>query len=164
MGVAKMIPMKKMARDRHLLSGCAGDRRRTVGKFLIGTFNARARKFRASGQPAVPFPAMGLALGPIRKCCSFSMSMGGDREWFAAAHLPCHSAGAHHAVGLPYDLGGIRSLSPAAASAERRAVDRFRSERYAAPLLCSSKPWATQCGNFGCIIQPRVVEHCEVSV
>jgi hypothetical protein len=31
-------------------------------------------------------------------------------------------------------------------------------------LLCSSKPWATQCGNFGCIIQPRVVEHCEVSV
>jgi len=176
MGVVTMMPMKNLRwlATAILLSGCAGDSDvERVGKFLIGTFNGSGEKISRERAAAVPYPTMGLALGSNPEVLLvLGTAMGGNQEWFAGDSIFLATREGHiiRTAGLPYDLGGIRSLSPASSMPSAGAASLFLVDFpdlgiYAAPLLCSSKLMGDDNVEIlGASIPTRhIVEHCEVS-
>ena len=157
-----------------LVSGCAGDSDvDRVGKFLIGALNASGEKITRERAAAVPYATMGLALGANAEVLLvLGTAMGSDQEWFAGETIFVATRQGHiiRTAGLPYDLGGIRSLSSNSAVAGAGAPSLFLVDFpdlgiYGAPLLCSSKVMGNDNVEIlGASIPTRhVVEHCEVS-
>jgi len=117
---------------------------------------------------------MGLALGANPEVLLvLGTAMGGNQEWFAGDNIFLATRQGHiiRTAGLPYDLGGIRSLSPASSMPGAETPSLFLIDFpdlgvYAAPLLCSSKLMGDDTVEIlGASIPTRhFVEHCEVSV
>jgi len=157
-----------------LLSGCAGDSDVVrVGKFLIGTLNGSGEKISRERAAAVPYPTMGLSLGSNPEVLFvLGTAMGADQEWFAGESIFLATRQGHvvRTSGLPYDLGGIRSLSsnssaPNPGGQSLSLVDFPDLGVYSAPLLCSSKLMGDENVEIlGASIPTRhIVENCEVS-
>jgi hypothetical protein len=157
-----------------LLSGCAGDSDvERAGKFLIGTFNGSGEKISRERVAAVPYATMGLTLSSNPEVLLvLGTAMDGDQEWFAGDSIFLATRQGHiiRTAGLPYDLGGIRSLSanssvPAAGMPSFFLVDFPDLGIYSAPLLCSAKLMGDDTVEIlGASIPTRhIVEHCEVS-
>jgi|SRR5579871_118362 len=157
-----------------LVSGCAGDSDvERVGKFLIGTLNASGEKVTRERAAAVPYATMGLALGSNPEVLLvLGTATGSDQEWFAGDTIFVATRQGHiiRTAGLPYDLGGIRSLSSNSPVANAGAPSLYLVDFpdlgiYGAPLLCSSKAMGNDNVEIlGASIPTRhVVERCEVS-
>jgi hypothetical protein len=174
MSVAKMTQIRVLwIATAVLLSGCAGDSDvLRVGKFLIGTFNGSGEKITRERAGAVPYATMGLELGANPEVLLvLGTAMGDNQEWFAGDSIFVATRQGHiiRTAGLPYDLGGIRVLSPnssgpAGGTQSFYLVDFPDLGVYATPLLCSSRLVGEDSVEIlGASIPTRhVVEHCEV--
>jgi hypothetical protein len=174
MGVMKTMKNLQWLAAAILLSGCAGDSDvERAGKFLVGTFNGSGEKISRERAAAVPYATMGLALGSNPEVLLvLGTATGGNQEWFAGDAIFVATRDGHiiRTAGLPYDLGGIRSLSsasnvPSAAAPSLFLVDFPDLGVYAAPLLCSSKLVGDDTIEIlGASIPTRhIVEQCQVS-
>jgi hypothetical protein len=157
-----------------LLSGCAGDSDvERVGKFLIGTLNSSGEKISRERAAAVPYASMGLALGSNPELLLvLGTATAEQQEWFAGENIFVATRQGHiiRTAGLPYDLGGIRSLSGsntlgAGGPATLSLVDFPDLGIFGAPLQCSSKPAGNESVEIlGASIATRhIVEECELT-
>ena len=157
-----------------LISGCAGDSDvERVGKFLIGALDSSGEKITRERAAAVPYATMGLALGSNPELLLVLGTASGDQqEWFAGENIFLATRQGHiiRTAGLPFDLGGLRSLSangsaPGAASGSLSLVDFPDLGIFSAPLQCSSKTVGNEnIEILGAAIPTRhVVEDCELT-
>jgi hypothetical protein len=157
------------------LSACAGDSDvERLGKFLVGTLNGSGEKISRERAAAVPYATMGLALGSNPEVLLvLGTAMADQQEWFAGENIFLATRQGHviRTAGLPYDLGGIRTISantnaPGGGPASLFLVDFPDLGIFGAPLQCSSKVIGNESVEIlGASIPTRhVVEQCELTV
>jgi len=156
------------------LSGCAGDSDvERVGKFLVGALSGSGEKISRERAGAVPYATMGLALGSNPELLLVLGTATADQqEWFAGESIFVATRRGHiiRTAGLPYDLGGIRSLSantaaPGGGTASLYLVDFPDLGVFGAPLQCSSKVVGEESVEIlGAAIPTRhIIENCELT-
>jgi hypothetical protein len=157
-----------------LLSGCAGDSDvERVGKFLIGNLNGSGAKIPRERVAAVPYATMGMALGSNPEVLLvLGTTTGPELDWFAGENifLATRQGRIIRTAGLPYDLGGIHSISSnagviAATATVFQTVDFPDLGIFGAPLRCSSEAMGDESVEIlgASIVTRHIVEHCEVS-
>ena len=169
-------PMRKLACLAFVvfLSGCAGDSDvARVGKFLIGTLNGSGEKIPRERVAAVPYASMGLALGSNPEVLLvLGTTVADEQDWFAgeSIFLATRQGRIIRTAGLPYDLGGIRSISNnsggmGAMGPVFQTIDFPDLGIFGAPLKCSSQVMGDESVEIlGASIPARhIVEHCEVA-
>jgi len=167
--------MKKLLLTSVLfLSGCAGDSDiERVGKFVIGTLNESGEKITRERAAAVPFASMGLSLGSNPEILLvLGTTAGSELDWFAGESIFLRTRQGHviRTAGLPYNMGGLRSITSNVAMAGGtegavQLIDFPDLGVYGAPMQCAGRSTNDETVEIlGASIPTRhTVEHCEVS-
>src|SRR5258706_2959039 len=117
------------------LAGCAGDSDLAqAGNLIFNSLDKSAEKSPRERAAAVPYATMGMELGSSAQALLILGTVTQDElDWFAGEQVSVRTRNGRviRTAGLPYDLGGLRDLSP---DLGRRGAGSRSA--------CATYPWA----------------------
>lgn len=157
-----------------LLTGCARDSDvLRLGSFFLQSINESNEKIPRERAAAVPYATMGMELGSSPQALLvLGTAMQGELDWFAGEQIFVRTRNGRviRTAGLPYDLGGLRVLSPNGGTMNAGlpqalfSLDLPDLGVFGATAQCSRRETGEESVDIlGARVPTRhVVEHCEV--